>query len=269
MGTVNVALSHSQSVLAAIGDDLRDCNAEAPARPWTPVFIVASPRPAAGKTFLAHLAADFLRMNGGRLEAFELSPGDVALADQLPDLTVSCDLDSTQARMRLFDRLIQSDGVAKVVDVGHLAFQRFFSVMDQIRFAEEAQRRALEVIVLYTADAHPTTVKAYGILQRRLPSLVLVPVFNEGILKGRKLRDQYPFSRATAVPVQIPLLPPALKMHVERSGHSFIDFHGQLTVPVPVGPEFELRSWTKRAFLEFRELELRLLMEKLRASLKG
>ena len=77
METVNVALSHSQSVLAAIGDDLPDCGAEAPARPWTPVFIVASPRPATGKTFLAHLVADFLRMNGGPVEAFELSPGDV------------------------------------------------------------------------------------------------------------------------------------------------------------------------------------------------
>jgi hypothetical protein len=264
-----VALSHSQSVLAAIGDDLPDCDAEAPARPWTPVFIVASPRPATGKTFLAHLVADFLRMNGSRVEAFELSPGDVALADQLPDLTVSCDLDSTQARMRLFDRLIQSDGVAKVVDVGHLTFPRFFAVMDQIRFAEEAQRRALDVIVLYAADAHPTTVKAYGILQRRLPSLVLVPVFNDGILKGRRLRDQYPITRAAAVPLQIPLLAPALKAHAAQSGHSFVDFHSMLTVPVPVGPVFELRSWTKRAFLEFRELELRLLMEKLRASLKG
>jgi hypothetical protein len=269
METVNVALSHSQSVLAAIGDDLSDCDAEAPIRPWTAVFIVASPRPATGKTFLAHLVIDFLRMKGGRIEAFELSPGDVALADQLPDLTVSCDLDSTQARMRLFDRLILADGVAKVVDVGHLAFQRFFSVMDQIRFAEEARRRALEIIVLYAADAHPTTVKAYDILQRRLPSLILVPVFNDGILKGRKLRDQYPFTGAAAVPLQIPLLPPALKTHAEQSGHSFVDFYSQLTVPVPVGPVFELRSWTKRAFLEFRELELRLLMEKLRASLKA
>ena len=112
-------------------------------------------------------------------------------------------------------------------------------------------------------------MKAYAILQRRLPSLILVPVFNDGILKGRKLRDQYPFTRAAAVPLQIPLLPPALKLHAERSGHSFVDFHSQLPAPVPIGPAFELRSWTKRAFLEFRELELRLLMEKLRASLKG
>ena len=125
------------------------------------------------------------------------------------------------------------------------------------------------MIVLYAANAHPTSVKAYDILQRRLPSLILVPVFNDGILKGRKLRDQYPFTRAAAVPLQIPLLPPPLKTHAERSGLSFVDFHSQSSAPVPIGPAFELRSWTKRAFLEFRELELRLLMEKVKASLKG
>jgi hypothetical protein len=263
-----VALSHSQSVLAAIGDEVPE-SADPQARPWTAVFIVASPRPVNGKTFLARLVIDFLRMNGGPVEAFELAPGDAALSDQLPDLTSYSDLERTKGRMRLFDRLITSDGVAKVVDVGHLAFQRFFSVMDEITFAEAAQRRSLEVIVLYAADAHTTSIKAYDILQRRLPSLVLVPVFNDGILKGKKLRDQYPFTRAAAVPLQIPLLPPALKAHAERSGLSLADFHSQASAPVPFGPGFELRSWTKRVFLEFRELELRLLMERLRASLKG
>jgi hypothetical protein len=263
-----VALSHSQSVLAAIGDDLPE-SADPKARPWTAVFIVASPRPVNGKTFLARLVIDFLRMNGGPVEAFELAPGDAALSDQFPDMTAYADVDSTQARMRLFDRLITPDGIAKVVDVGHYAFQRFFSVMDQITFAEEANRRSLEVIVLYAADAHPTSIKGYAILQRYLPTLTLVPVFNDGILKGKKLRDQYPFTRAAAVPIQIPLLPPSLKAHAERSGLSFVDFHSQSSAPVPIGPAFELRSWTRRVFVEFRELELRLLMEKLRASLKG
>jgi hypothetical protein len=267
--TVNVAPSHSQSVLAAIGDDLNDCAADPQARPWTAVFIVASPRPANGKTFLARLIIDFLRMNGGPVQAFELAPGDDALSDQLPDLTSYADLDSTRARMQLFDRLILADGIAKVIDVGHLSFQRFFSVMDEIKFAEAAQRRSLDVIVLYAADAHPKSVAAYDILKRRLPSLILVPVFNDGILKGKKLRDQYPFTRAAAVPIQISLLPPALKAHAQRSGLSFVDFHSQASAPVPLGPAFELRSWTKRAFLEFREFELRLLMEKLRTSLRG
>jgi len=259
--------SHSQSVLATIVDDRPDHDADPAARPWTAVFIVASPRPATGKTFLARLIADFLRKDGGKVEAFELSPGDAALADQLPDLTAHSDLDSTQAQMRLFDRLILTDGVAKVVDVGHVSFLRFFSLMDEIGFAQEAQRRRLEVIVLYAADAHPTSVKAYDILSRRLPSIVLVPVFNEAILKGRKLRDQYPFTGAAAVPLQVPLLPPALKHCVERWGQSFAEF--LVPTPVPIGPAFELRSWTKRMFLELREFELRLLMEKLRASLKA
>jgi hypothetical protein len=264
-----VAISHSQSVLASIGEDRSDPRTETQTRPWTAVFIVASPRPATGKTFLARLVVDFLRTNGGPVEAFELAPGDAALSDQLPDLTTSADLESTRARMRLFDRLILADGVAKVVDLGHLAFTRFFAVMEQIGFAEEAKRRSLDVIVLYAANPHPVAVQAYGILQRRLPAMILVPVFNDGILKGRKLREQYPFTRTTAVPLQIPLLPPALKSHAEREERAFIDIHSQPPGPVPLGPDFELRSWTKRAFLELREFELRLLMERLRNSLKS
>lgn len=264
-----MAMSHSQSVLAAIADDHPDPGAEPQTRPWTAIFVVASPRPATGKTFLARLFIDFLRANGSPVEAFELAPGDAALSDQLPDLTAYADLESTRARMRLFDRLILSDGVAKVLDVGHFAFSRFFSLMEQIGFAEEARRRALDVIVLYAADPHRVSVQAYDILQRRLTALTLVPVFNDGILKGRKLREQYPFTCAAAVPLQIPLLPPALKTHAERSGQSFMDFHSHSSAPVAVGPDFELRSWTKRVFLELREFELRLLMERLRDSLKG
>jgi hypothetical protein len=267
---VSVAVSHSQSVLAALGDDLFRSGAGPQASPprSNTVFIVASPRPATGKTFLARLIAEFLHMNGGLVEAFELSPGDIALADQLPEFTTPSDLDSTQAQMRLFDRLILADGVAKVIDVGHESFQRFFSLLDEIGFAREARRRGLDVIILYAADAHPVSIKAFSILQRRLTDIIIAPVFNDGILKGRRLRDQYPVTQAAAVPLQIPILQPTLKAHVERTRHSFADFHRQVTSPIPIGPDFELRSWTKRAFLEFRELELRLLMGKLQDSLK-
>jgi hypothetical protein len=263
--TATVA-SYSQSVLATIVDEQAAQAAGPDTRPWTAVFIVASPRAYTGKTFIARLIADFLHRDGGKVQAFELSPGDVALGDQLPELTASSDLDSTQAQMRLFDRLILRDGVAKVVDVGHASFRRFFGLMEEIGFADEAQRRGMEVIVLYMADAHPTSVKAYEILQRRLPALILVPVFNDGLVKGRKLRELYPFNRAAAVPLQIPLLPPGLKAYVDRWGQSFAEF--LKPTPVPIGPEFELRSWTKRAFLELREFELRVLMEKLQACLK-
>lgn len=262
-----MARSQSQQVLAAAGNDTPPPAEAVPGgRPWTAVFIVASPRPATGKTFLARLLIDFLRCDGAPVIAYELSPGDEALSDLVAGVNAAA-LDDTRAQMRLFDRLVMADGIAKVVDVGHAAFQRFFAVADEIGFPREAQRRGLEVIVLYAADAHPVSPQAYAILQRRLPEFVLVPVFNEATLKGRRLRDQYPFSRAAAVPVQVPLLLPALKTYLAQSGHSFADFHSRLPAPVPLGPVYELRSWTKRAFLEFRELELRLLMERLKTSL--
>ena len=212
--------SHSQSVLAAIGDDLPEHVADplTGSRTWTALFIVASPRPATGKTFLARLVTDFLRTDGGAVEAFELSPGEVALADHLPAYTTRADLDGTQAQMALFDRLILADGVAKVVDLGHGSFQRFFALVEEIGFIAEAERRALEIIVLFAADPHHSSVTAYADLQRRFPSTVVAPVFNEGILKGRKLRKQYPFTRTATVPLQIPLLPPALKAQARAIG---------------------------------------------------
>lgn len=267
----NVPASQSQSVLAAIGNTMPERAGDplTGTRTSTTLFIVASPRAATGKTFIARLAADFLRLDGGMVEAFELCPGDVALSDHLPALTNGAALDDTRAQMALFDRLIEADGVAKVVDLGHLAFQPFFAVMEDIGFAAEAARRGIETIVLFAADPHAASVAAYTDLQRRFPAMVLAPVFNEGILKGRKVREQYPFTRAATVPLHIPALPPALNAQAERSGHSFVDFHAQLPPALPIGAAFELRSWTKRTFLEFRELELRVLMEKLRSSLQA
>jgi hypothetical protein len=60
-----------------------------------------------------------------------------------------------------------------------------------------------------------------------------------------------------------------LKAQIERSHYSFADVHNRLPFGIPVGLAFELRAWTRRTFLQFRELELRLLLETLRAALPG
>ena len=44
--------------------------------------------------------------------------------------------------MALFDQLVLDDQVPKVIDLGHQPFERFFAVMQQIDFADEARRRA-------------------------------------------------------------------------------------------------------------------------------
>jgi hypothetical protein len=264
-----VPTTDSRKVLAAVFDDTPV--ASAPAAPgmrnWSPVFIIASPRARTGKTFLARLVTDFLHKDGGEVEAFDLDPAEGSLADYRPDMTTKADLGSTPAQVALIDRLVVCDGVARIVDLDHASYKQFFTLVEELGFMEEACRRGLEVIILFAADAHPGSAQAYGKLQRRFPGALLVAVFNEAILKGRKVRDQYPFGRAAAVPLQVPFLPPALKAHVDTSTYSFADLHAQLPIAIPIGHAFELRSWTKRAFLEFREFELRLLLEKLRASL--
>jgi hypothetical protein len=182
---------------------------------------------------------------------------------------IASDIADTPGQMALFDRLVAGDGAAKVVDVGYAAFDRFFAIAQEIRLLEALARRSIEAMILFAADAHPASVRAYADLQQRIPGAAVVPVFNAAIAKGRALREQFPFARAAAVPLQIPELAPLLKAQIAPSGCSFADLHDRLPRAIPYGLAFELRAWTRRTFVEFRELELRLLLEKLRASLSG
>ena len=263
----------SRNLLASVRDQSRRHEKLGPlfsaAQRRTPVYIVASPRPQVGKTFLARLLADFLRLEEGSICGFDVAPGSDALQDYLPAATLVADLVETPGQVALFDRLILDDGIAKVVDLGGAAYQRFFSIVEEIGFVAEARRRAIEPTILFAADAHSASAAAYSDLRRRLPGTVVVPVFNEAITQGRRLREQFPIQRAAAVPLQIPLLAPALKAQADRLPHGFAYFHDRLPPQAPAGFAFELRAWTRRTFLEFRELQLRLLLEKLRASLAG
>jgi hypothetical protein len=234
----------------------------------TPLFVVASPRPRTGKTFLARLVVDFLRLDGDAVNAFDLNPIDGSLADLLPHHASRAEIGSTHGQMALFDRLIAEGGVPKVIDLGSDSFARFFQVLEEIDFLPEAARHSVEPVIFYCADPHPASSQAYCRLRGALPEVLIVPVFNDAIAKGRKLRDQFPFIRAAAVPLQIPVLPPTLKLHAGQRGRSFKEFHGKTPAEIPAGPAAELRAWTRRVFLELRELELRLLLEKLRGSLR-
>ena len=93
-----------------------------------PIFIVASPRPQVGKTFVARLLVDFLRLDRDDPAVFDLNPRGDALKDYLPSLTTVTDLTDIKSQMAMFDRLIDDDGVAKIVDLGNASFERFFTI---------------------------------------------------------------------------------------------------------------------------------------------
>ena len=100
----------------------------------------------------------------------------------------------------------------------------------------------------------PTCGKAF----RRI---AFVPVHNEQIAVMYEKAD-FPPSRAEYSLIRIPRLSPIVRGVVDRPSFSVAPY----MAAGPGGPT-EIHSWVATIFTEFRELELRLLMGKLGASL--
>lgn len=226
-----------------------------------PVYIVASPRPRVGKTLLARLLIEFFRSGDRSVVAYDLNPRDPVLAGHFPRLVRPIDIADTSGQMLLFDHLIASEPVTHVIDLGYRPFDQFFAVMAEIGFVPEARRRMIEPIVLFITDSAPSTVRTYANLRRLLPDVTFVPVHNEAASVTFDKED-FPPTRAECRTIRIPRLSGVVRGVIDRPSFSF----GAYKMASAAGPT-EIHSWISSVFAEFRELELRLLMGTLAASL--
>jgi len=226
-----------------------------------PLYIVASPRQRVGKTLIARLLIEFFRDSGRALVGYDLDPREPTFAGYFPDLVATVDIADTPGQMALFDRLLSGLPRTTVIDLGYGPLQQFFDVMTEIGFVNEARRRAIEPVVLFVTDPAPATVRAYGEIRRRLPATAFVPVHNEAVSVMYEKAD-FPPSRPEYSLIRIPRLSAIVRGVVDRPSFSF----GAYMTERPGGPT-EIHSWIATIFTEFRELELRLLMGKLGASL--
>jgi len=233
----------------------------------TPVFIVCSPLERVGKTMLARLTAEFFISGGHPVECFDLNAEGPSLIDFLPGCTTLSAIDDTRGQMALFDELVRNDAVPKVVDLGHEAFDQFFTVMAQVGMAEEARWQDVQLVVLFLASPSPAAAQAYATLRRWLSGVVLVPVYNE-VLGRAQLRDQYPTVGEASLPLRLPALATGLHRIVSHPGFSLSEFRTGVLREITAPYKEELESWVKRVFFEFRELELRLLLATLRLALQ-
>jgi hypothetical protein len=226
-----------------------------------PLYIVASPSPRVGKTLIARLLIEFFRSSGRPLVGYDLDPREPELAARFPDLVTTVDIAGTSGEMALFDRLIGPATHTTVVDLGYAAFDKFFAVMIEIGFVREAERRGIEPVILFVSDNEPLTARAYADLRRALETTIFVPVHNESVSVMFETAD-FAATRPELGIIRIPRLSPIVRGVVDRPSLSFADYlHDR-----PGGPT-EIHSWVRDIFTEFRELELRLLMGKLNASL--
>ena len=100
-------------------------------------------------------------------------------------------------------------------------------------------------------------------LRDRFPGLAVVPVINEALPQFMRFRDDFAGSRLSGAPLTIPALSPVIKGVIERPSFSFAAL-----ATTASDTTTELYGWTRRVFLEFRELELRLLLAELKPALK-
>lgn len=228
------------------------------------VTVIASPRPRVGKTLLSRLLTDFHRNENRAVAAFDLNSGERTLGEFLPQQTVTASITDVNGQMALFDRLVAGDDTAKIVDVGHESYESFFTLAHQIDFVAEAWRRSIAVAVLFIATPDQKSVVAYRSLRERFTQALLVPVHNE-ILGPSQHRDKY----AGSLTVRLPVLAPGLRKYIESPPFSFADSNMGNAVGIPIDVHIELQRWLRRIHLEFREVDLRLLLADLRTSMLG
>lgn len=217
------------------------------------ITIVASPRPRVGKTLLARLLVAFHAHEQRRVAAFDLNAGANTLARFLPEQAATAAVGDIKEQMALFDALVAEDGVHKVVDLGHEAFEAFFALADKIGFGHEA--RARDIVVLFMLTPDRTAVEAFRSLRRRFPKVTIALVHND-MFGTTQHRDRYPLGYEEAV-TRLPVLAPALRKYVETPPFSFDEAQLARATGIPLEAHIELQRWLRRGFEELRELEAR------------
>jgi hypothetical protein len=231
------------------------------------VTIVASPRPRVGKTLLARLLTDFHLHEGRSVAAFDLNSGEGTLAEFLPEHAVASEIIDIKGQMALFDRLVTDDDTTKIIDLGHDSFESFFALANQIGFAEEARRRGIAPAILFVVTPDRTSVEAYRSLHSRLPQAALTPVHNE-MLGSAQHRDKYPTAGSGATQVKFPVLAPGLRKYIEKPPFSFADARLANAKDIPLDVHIELQRWLRKIYVEFRELDLRIMLADLQSSIR-
>jgi len=231
------------------------------------ITIVASPRPRLGKTLLARLLLDYHLHEGRAVRGFDLNTGDSALAQFLPEHVTASDIGSVQGQMALFDALIAADDTFKVVDLGHESFQSFFALANQIGFTGEARRRGLAPVILFMISPDRVSVDAYRSLRDWFPRATLSPVHNE-MLGTAQHRDKFPTSGSSAAQLRFPVLAPGLRKYIDKPPFSFSSAQLANARDIPLDAHTELQRWIRKIHLEFRELDLRILLADLQSAIR-
>ncbi len=242
----------------------RSDNANDAARPSF-AAIVASLHGRTGKTLFARVLADYFLLSGNRPLVFDTDFTEQTLRAAFPFDTVVLDLSETRDQMRLFDTVAARSPEARVVDVSHYVFRKFFKVMEDCDFVSEARERGVEPVIFYIANRNADAYEEGRKLRERFSDCTLVLVENVflGPLKEKTLYSAgYRAFDSHELCMMLPLLDPAVAAAIEEAEVSLSDVisrplsrnddsaFGGLTFD----QRAEMRSWLMKVFREIHRM---------------
>jgi hypothetical protein len=242
----------------------------------SPAAIVTSLHARTGKTLLSRVLGDYFALSGRPPLVFDTDVTEQTLRASFPFDTVVIDLTETRDQMTLFDTLARRAPEARVVDVSHHAFRKFFKVMFESQFAAEAHTRGVEPIIFYMADRGSDSYEEARALRERFDDCAFVLVENAltGKAKEKTRRSAaYQEMQQHDLRMSLPLFDfaladaldddPALSLGdivsqpLSRSNQGSMPGSGELAFDQRAA----LRSWVMQVFRDIyrltREIEMR------------
>jgi hypothetical protein len=169
--------------------------------------------------------------------------------------------------MTLFDTLAVAAPEARVVDVSHQSFRKFFRVMQDIDFVAETRAVQVEPILFYIADRHADSYDEAQRLRDRFHDMALVAVENASVgPPGESIRRSGAYQAFVrhALHMTMPILDPAAGIALADPAFSLSEFMRQ---PVALGeatlaPQSNsahdarglLRAWLMRMFRDIHRI---------------
>ena len=81
-------------------------------------------------------------------------------------------------------------------------------------------------------------------------------------------RDKFSTAATGAPQLTFPALAPGLRRYIEKPPFSFSDERLANAKDIPLDVHIELQRWLRKIYLEFRELDLRILLADLQSSIR-
>jgi hypothetical protein len=221
----------------------------------TAIYVVCSARPRVGRTLVARLLVEYFLRDRRRVLAYDANPDDPLLTDHLPAHSVPADVSNIRGQMALFDRLIIDDGIPKVIDLTATQFGMFFDLWEKTSFVEESHKRGIVLAVLFVTDEHIRSMLALGDLRSRFKDITMVEVHNEGVRRDHRAAF-FKLPRSGAIEMRLPCLTRESVAAIETPGFTFAEYLRDRPLY-----RTEIDGWIGRAFVAFRDLELRVSLE--------